>query len=99
MLGEMLGERGLARDRFHHVPATFLVVLRIPLGTDLFVIALVPILLHPAQGIEVLIPQTEFAGTVLFRLLGRGRFHRLGGAGFHLFEQRVGRHFIGDFTQ
>ena len=95
----MFGKGGLAGDRLHHMPTAFFVVLRIPLRTDLFVITLVPILFHTAQSIKVLVSQTELAGPLLFMLLGRGALHRLNGRRFDFFEQRIRRHFVGDFPQ
>ena len=52
----MFGKGGLTGDRLQHVAAALLVFLRIPLGTDFFVIALIPVFLHATQSVKIFIP-------------------------------------------
>ena len=100
LVGEMLRERGFAGGRFEHVPAALFVFLGVALGTDLFVIALVPVLLHALQGVEIVVAEGKFAGPVVLRFLGGHRgVQALIGDRFDLLQQRVGRQFGGNLTQ
>ena len=67
LIGKVFGKRSFARRGLHHVPAAFLVLLRVALGTDFLVIALVPIFLHALQRIKVVVTKGKFARAFLFR--------------------------------
>ena len=70
LVGEVFRKGGLARGRLHHVAAAFLVFLGITLRADLLVIALVPVLLHALEGVEIIVTQGQLTRPLLFRVIG-----------------------------
>ena len=100
LVGEMLRKRGFPGGRFEHVSAALFVFLGVALGTDLFVITLVPVLLHALQRVEIVVAEGKLPGAVLLGFLGgHRRIQALVGDRFDLFEQRVGGQLRGDLPQ
>ena len=96
----MLRKRGFAGGRFEHVPAALFVFLGVTLGTDLFVITLVPVLLHALQRVEIVVAEGKLPGAVLLGFLGgHRRIQAFVGDRFDLFEQRVGGQLRGNLAQ
>ena len=100
LLGQVFGQRGFAGGGLHQVPTPFLILLRVALGADLLVVALVPVLLHPLEGVEIVVAQGELPRPFLLGVVaGGGRIQALGGGRLDFLEQGVRGHLLADLPQ